>query len=42
LADDIDDDIDLETLVDVPPEHVQTTESLLHDMFPGSSLLDER
>ncbi|MFM7045447.1 MAG: ATP-binding protein [Ilumatobacteraceae bacterium] len=40
-ADDID-DIDLDSLEDVPPEHVQTTESLLHDMFPGSSLLDER
>ena len=41
-GDDIDDDIDLDDLEDVPPEHVQTTESLLQDMFPGSSLLDER
>jgi hypothetical protein len=37
-----DDDIDLDALDTVPPEHVKTTETLLHEEFPGSSFMDER
>ena len=35
-------DIDLDDLVDVPPEHVVTPIERLTQAFPGSQLMDER
>ncbi len=37
-----DDDVDLDDLVDVPPESVKSPIDRLAEAFPGSELIDER
>ena len=37
-----DEDIDISSLEDVPPEAVQTPEAMLQDFFPGSSMIEEQ
>ena len=37
-----DDDVDLDALVDAPPESVKTPIDRLAEAFPGSELVDER
>ena len=37
-----DEDVDLDDLVDVPPESVKTPIDRLAEAFPGSELIDER
>jgi DNA polymerase-3 subunit gamma/tau len=41
-AEDNDDDIDIDDLVDAPPESVKTPIDRLAEAFPGSELIDER
>ena len=43
IAEPIDDeDVDLDDLVDVPPESVKSPIDRLAEAFPGSELIDER
>jgi DNA polymerase-3 subunit gamma/tau len=37
-----DDDVDLDDLVDAPPESVKSPIDRLAEAFPGSELIDER